>query len=927
MPVKVTMPAGVTFTQIAASEVGGVALTSEGIAYSWGTGKSGGLGNGTVADSRKPVPVTMPAGVTFTQVTGGFGGFGAIGDDGKLYAWGSDSDGVATGGHSTTDASGNVVNILVPTELDLGTDAEVTAVYGGPKGSGGEHMAATTADGVTYTWGIGSKGQLGSGEADKSTVVPRAVDSTLCGDFSFVAVSEFQTTAVGCGGQLYTWGDYNDGTALGDAAGTITSSVPVAVVMPIRTISGVTFDGLPGTGLTQAADGTWTVVTPAHDAGAVDVVVSTTATNGTDPLTNLYADSFTYIGEVTPAEPTQSGATVTIPTTVGVDYKVDGEIVTGEIVLDDQESITVTAVPQSAYVLADGATASWDFTFALPRVTPTDPTQVGDTVTIPTTVGVDYQIDGKTVTGDQVLADQQSITVTAVAQTGYVIADGAQTEWNFSFALPRVTPGVPTQVDDKVTIPTTTGVDYKVDGEIVTGEITLDDLESITVTAVAQTGYVIADGAETSWNFTFALPRVTPTEPTQVGDTVTVPTTVGVDYQVNGVTVTGDQVLADQQSITVTAVAQTGYVIKDDATVSWDFTFALPRVTPDVPTQVDDKVTIPTTTGVDYKVDGQTVTGEITLADQQNITVTAVAQAGYVITDGATATWSFSFELPRVTAAAPTQSGDTVTIPATEGVDYQIDGKTVTGDQVLTDGQSVTVTAVAQTGYVIADGAQTEWTFSFALPRVTPAIPTQDGDTVTIPVTEGVDYQVNGETITGTANARAARAAAGAREVVLADGESITVTAVAQTGYVIADGAATEWTFSFALPRVTPDEPTQSGDTVTIPTTEDVDYQVDGKTVTGELTVADGQTVKITAVAQAGYVLSDGAEDEWSYANAADIVEPGASASTDGTAADEAAQGAETDTGGEAAGGLLGLGAILTLVGAGATALVRRKRH
>jgi LPXTG-motif cell wall-anchored protein len=52
------------------------------------------------------------------------------------------------------------------------------------------------------------------------------------------------------------------------------SHVPVQVYVPV-VITGVSFGGVAGTGLSQSAD-SWSVVTPAHASGAVDVVVSYT---------------------------------------------------------------------------------------------------------------------------------------------------------------------------------------------------------------------------------------------------------------------------------------------------------------------------------------------------------------------------------------------------------------------------------------------------------------------------------------------------------------------------------------------------------------------------------------------------------------------------------------------------------------------------
>ncbi|MDO5684143.1 MAG: hypothetical protein Q4G46_15130, partial [Propionibacteriaceae bacterium] len=53
-------------------------------------------------------------------------------------------------------------------------------------------------------------------------------------------------------------------------------------------------------------------------------------------------------------------------------------------------------------------------------------------------------------------------------------------------------------------IPTTQGVSYLINGQAVeAGAHQVSKAESVTVSAVAQPGYVLADGAASTWNYTF----------------------------------------------------------------------------------------------------------------------------------------------------------------------------------------------------------------------------------------------------------------------------------------------------------------------------------------------------------------------------------------------------------------------------------------
>ena len=77
----------------------------------------------------------------------------------------------------------------------------------------------------------------------------------------------------------------------------------------------------------------------------------------------------------------------------------------------------------------------------------------------------------------------------------------------------------------------------------------------------------------------------------------------------------------------------------------------------------------------------------------------------------------------EVTPAPVTFDGAVVHVPSTEGVQYIHDGEVLLAGSYTGTG-TVTITAQAVVGYVIAEGATTEWTFTFptaGTPGVTPA--------------------------------------------------------------------------------------------------------------------------------------------------------------------------------------------------------------
>lgn len=67
------------------------------------------------------------------------------------------------------------------------------------------------------------------------------------------------------------------------------------------------------------------------------------------------------------------------------------------------------------------------------------------------------------------------------------------------------------------------------------------------------------------------------------------------------------------------------------------------------------------------------------------------------------------------------------------------------------------------------------------------------------------------------------------------------------------------------LETVTPEAPTQEGDTITIPNVDGVTYERDGNEVTDDITIEPGQTLTIDANPDEGYEFDEDAETQWEF--------------------------------------------------------------
>ncbi|MDA3146326.1 InlB B-repeat-containing protein [Leucobacter sp. UCMA 4100] len=392
VPAAVMMPEGVTFTSVSTVGTHTLAIGSDGNTYAWGYSNQGllGIANESPKAIKEPTRVTTPRGVKYTKVIAGWNYSLGLGDDGKLYSWGSNAHGYLGIGSKTASKT------ATPVALPGGT-------YVKDVSSGGEHALVLTEEGEIYAWGLNKNGEVGNGvvlnaqgevaegkEADvEQPVLVQSPDGVR---FTTINAGDGFSFGIAEDGTSYGWGR-NELSQLGNGTHKGTS-VPVPVSLPIVTAEAteVLFDGVPGTHLKNAGDKV-TVVTPAGTGyGAVDVQLGWAAnTIAQHPVT--FEKGFTYIDLPRVSEASESsgllGDTVTFSTELfgspapqlTWSFSIDGGATwaavskdRGESVSTDGAQLSVTITPESAETLYRvhavndyGEATSDSFTISVPN--------------------------------------------------------------------------------------------------------------------------------------------------------------------------------------------------------------------------------------------------------------------------------------------------------------------------------------------------------------------------------------------------------------------------------------------------------------------------------------------------------------------------------------------------------------------------------
>ena len=218
---------GKIITNLSAGSEHTIVISSDGSLFTWGRNTYGELGNGTSGSNAwKNVPVAVDmngvlSGKTIIQVAGGHNHSIALASDGTLYTWGNNGFGQLGDGSNTNSS----VPVAVNTSgvLSGKTIVQIAAGY--------YHSLALASDGTIYSWGRNDYGQLGNGNTGTNRNLPVAVltSGVLNGKIiTKITSGAFHSLALSSDGMVYTWG-LNDFGQLGNSNTGTNSNLPVAV--------------------------------------------------------------------------------------------------------------------------------------------------------------------------------------------------------------------------------------------------------------------------------------------------------------------------------------------------------------------------------------------------------------------------------------------------------------------------------------------------------------------------------------------------------------------------------------------------------------------------------------------------------------------------------------------------------------------------
>ncbi len=220
-PVNFNLPAGETVVDLvtSTSPASACAITSAGGLRCWGGNLSGQLGNGSTATAvwQPVVPTGLGSGVSTVAL--GFNHACALKTDGRVFCWGSNSNGQLGDGTTST----TLVTTPPTTPVNFGPGVTATAIA-----AGGSTSCALLSTGNVACWGANIDGNLGDGTLT-GRPTPGLVNLIGPARPVSVTVSLFHACALMSDAGLQCWGRNHLGQ-LGNNTTAASQATPVDVL-------------------------------------------------------------------------------------------------------------------------------------------------------------------------------------------------------------------------------------------------------------------------------------------------------------------------------------------------------------------------------------------------------------------------------------------------------------------------------------------------------------------------------------------------------------------------------------------------------------------------------------------------------------------------------------------------------------------------
>ena len=246
-----SLPVTTTWKAVAAGRFHTLAIRSDGTLWSWGLNQNGQLGDGSTGPGRN-VPAQIGSAKDWLAVAAGDNHSLALegSSSPKIMVWGQNASGqLGLGTATASTQTVNTTDVFVPTAITkayLAGNSGVPSVNPFPShpwksiAAGGSFSMAMSTDGLIFTWGDDSMGQLGQSGLPVNISIPTQIAPVGSGTLPAIAIAAGSQHAL-CilnDHTLFAWGA-NDVGQLGD---TTTTQQVAAVQVPVNPAMAVTND-------------------------------------------------------------------------------------------------------------------------------------------------------------------------------------------------------------------------------------------------------------------------------------------------------------------------------------------------------------------------------------------------------------------------------------------------------------------------------------------------------------------------------------------------------------------------------------------------------------------------------------------------------------------------------------------------------------